>query len=87
MPTRESRSIDASQGPGDAGSQGGPDSRELRGRLWGAGGIAGGRRYNDEIKKITTQRRYAFNNPVRFVATRLRRSPPSIGILPNRHSS
>ena len=23
--------------------------------------------YNDEVKKITTQRRYAFNNPVRFV--------------------
>jgi CO/xanthine dehydrogenase Mo-binding subunit len=35
--------------------------------VWGAGSIAGGAQYNDEIKKITTQRRYAFNNPVRFV--------------------
>ena len=35
--------------------------------VWGAGGIAGGVQYNDAIKKITKQRRYAFNNPVRFV--------------------
>jgi len=35
--------------------------------VWGAGSIAGGQQYNDEMKKITTQRRYAFNNPVRFV--------------------
>jgi len=35
--------------------------------VWGAGGISGGVQYNDEIKKITKQRRYAFNNPVRFV--------------------
>ena len=35
--------------------------------VWGAGSIAGGEQYNDEIKKITKQRRYAFNNPVRFV--------------------
>ena len=35
--------------------------------VWGAGGIAGGQQYNDDIKKITRQRRYAFNNPVRFV--------------------
>ena len=35
--------------------------------VWGAGSIAGGRQYSDEIKKITVQRRYAFNNPVRFV--------------------
>jgi CO/xanthine dehydrogenase Mo-binding subunit len=35
--------------------------------VWGAGSIAGGQQYNDEIKKITRQRRYAFNNPVRFV--------------------
>ncbi len=35
--------------------------------VWGAGGIAGGQQYNDDVKKITTQRRYAFNNPVRFV--------------------
>ena len=34
---------------------------------WGAGSIAGGAQYNDDIKKITTQRRYIFNNPVRFV--------------------
>src|SRR2546422_96092 len=35
--------------------------------VWGAGGISGGQQYNDEIKKITKHRRYAFNNPVRFV--------------------
>jgi xanthine dehydrogenase molybdenum-binding subunit len=35
--------------------------------VWGAGGVAGGRQYVDEVKKITKQRRYAFNNPVRFV--------------------
>jgi CO/xanthine dehydrogenase Mo-binding subunit/aerobic-type carbon monoxide dehydrogenase small subunit (CoxS/CutS family) len=35
--------------------------------VWGAGSVAGGQQYNDQIKKITKQRRYAFNNPVRFV--------------------
>lgn len=35
--------------------------------VWGAGGVAGGVQYNDAVKKITKQRRYAFNNPVRFV--------------------
>jgi CO/xanthine dehydrogenase Mo-binding subunit/aerobic-type carbon monoxide dehydrogenase small subunit (CoxS/CutS family) len=35
--------------------------------VWGAGSIAGGQQYNDEAKKITKQRRFAFNNPVRFV--------------------
>src|SRR5947208_11613494 len=34
--------------------------------VWGAGSISGGAQYNDEIKKITKHRRYAFNNPVRF---------------------
>src|SRR6202521_193382 len=34
--------------------------------VWGAGSISGGRQYVDEIKKITRQRRYIFNNPVRF---------------------
>jgi CO/xanthine dehydrogenase Mo-binding subunit len=34
---------------------------------WGAGSIAGGAQYNDDTKKITTHRRYIFNNPVRFV--------------------
>jgi xanthine dehydrogenase molybdenum-binding subunit len=35
--------------------------------VWGAGSVAGGLQYNDEIKKNTRQRRYSFNNPVRFV--------------------
>ncbi len=35
--------------------------------VWGAGSIAGGLQYNDPVKKTTKQRRYAFNNPVRFV--------------------
>jgi CO/xanthine dehydrogenase Mo-binding subunit/aerobic-type carbon monoxide dehydrogenase small subunit (CoxS/CutS family) len=34
--------------------------------VWGSGSIAGGQQYNDEMKKITKQRRHAFNNPVRF---------------------
>ncbi len=34
---------------------------------WGAGSIAGGAQYNDGLKALTTQRRYTFNNPVRFV--------------------
>ncbi len=34
--------------------------------MWGAGSISGGVQYNDEMKKITKHRRYAFNNPVRF---------------------
>ena len=35
--------------------------------VWGAGSVAGGIQYNDQVKKVTQQRRYAFNNPVRFV--------------------
>lgn len=35
--------------------------------VWGAGSIAGGQQYSDDVKKITTHKRYAFNNPVRFV--------------------
>jgi CO/xanthine dehydrogenase Mo-binding subunit/aerobic-type carbon monoxide dehydrogenase small subunit (CoxS/CutS family) len=35
--------------------------------VWGAGSISGGAQYQEEIKKITKHRRYAFNNPVRFV--------------------
>jgi CO/xanthine dehydrogenase Mo-binding subunit/aerobic-type carbon monoxide dehydrogenase small subunit (CoxS/CutS family) len=35
--------------------------------VWGAGSISGGQQYNEEVKKITLHRRYAFNNPVRFV--------------------
>jgi len=35
--------------------------------VWGAGSVAGGTQYSDEIKRITKHRRYAFNNPVRFV--------------------
>ena len=34
--------------------------------VWGAGSISGGAQYQEEIKKITKHRRYAFNNPVRF---------------------
>jgi putative selenate reductase molybdopterin-binding subunit len=35
--------------------------------VWGAGSISGGQQYNEAVKKITKHRRYAFNNPVRFV--------------------
>jgi putative selenate reductase molybdopterin-binding subunit len=34
--------------------------------VWGSGSIAGGQQYNEDVKKITKQRRRAFNNPVRF---------------------
>jgi xanthine dehydrogenase molybdenum-binding subunit len=34
--------------------------------VWGSGSVAGGRQYVDEVKKSTKQRRYIFNNPVRF---------------------
>ena len=42
-------------------------SHENCSAVWGAGSISGGAQYNEEIKKITKHRRYAFNNPVRFV--------------------
>jgi xanthine dehydrogenase molybdenum-binding subunit len=48
--------------------------------VWGAGSIAGGAQYNDELKKITKQRRYAFNNPVRFVG-----DPVAAVAATNRH--
>jgi CO/xanthine dehydrogenase Mo-binding subunit len=35
--------------------------------VWGSGSVAGGQQYSDEVKRITKHRRYAFNNPVRFV--------------------
>jgi CO/xanthine dehydrogenase Mo-binding subunit len=50
--------------------------------VWGAGSIAGGVQYNDEIKKITKQRRYAFNNPVRFVG-----EPVAAVAAVNRHTA
>jgi CO/xanthine dehydrogenase Mo-binding subunit len=48
--------------------------------VWGSGSTAGGRQYNDEIKKITRQRRYAFNNPVRFFG-----EPVAAVVATNRH--
>lgn len=35
--------------------------------VWGSGSVNGGRQYNDPTKEATVQRRYIFNNPVRFV--------------------
>ena len=40
--------------------------------VWGAGSVAGGVQYDDENKRITKQRRYIFNNPVRFVGEPVR---------------
>jgi CO/xanthine dehydrogenase Mo-binding subunit/aerobic-type carbon monoxide dehydrogenase small subunit (CoxS/CutS family) len=57
--------IDASQALGMPGVKA-VVSHENCKFVWGAGGVAGGVQYNDQIKKITQQRRYAFNNPVRF---------------------
>jgi xanthine dehydrogenase molybdenum-binding subunit len=50
--------------------------------VWGAGSIAGGIQYNDEMKKITKQRRYAFNNPVRFAG-----EPVAAVAATNRHQA
>src|SRR5438046_9930322 len=35
--------------------------------VWGAGSVAGGQQYNDDINKSTEHRRYACNNPGRSV--------------------
>src|SRR6202007_1859015 len=48
--------------------------------VWGAGSVSGGRQYVDEIKKITRQRRYVFNNPVRFFG-----EPVAAVVATNRH--
>src|SRR5262245_61608504 len=48
--------------------------------VWGAGSVAGGQQYNDETKKLTTQRRYIFNSPVRFVG-----DPVAAVAATNRH--
>src|SRR6185436_9290196 len=50
--------------------------------VWGAGSIAGGQQYNEEVKKITKQRRYAFNNPVRFAG-----DPVAAVAAVNRHTA
>src|SRR5690348_8666716 len=48
--------------------------------VWGSGSVSGGRQYVDEIKKITRQRRYVFNNPVRFFG-----EPVAAVVATNRH--
>src|SRR5262245_33565766 len=60
------RSIDVSKARALAGVKAVVTHENCR-YVWGAGSIAGGQQYNDEVKKITKQRRYAFNNPVRFI--------------------
>ena len=60
------RSIDVSKAKALPGVRGILTHENCR-VVWGAGSVAGGQQYNDAVKKITTQRRYAFNNPVRFV--------------------
>ena len=55
------------EGAGAARREGGHHARELHGRLGRRLDLPAAQQYNDEIKKITKQRRYAFNNPVRFV--------------------
>ena len=64
--TRASVKIDASKALALPGRQGGAHARELQRRL-GRRRRRGRRQYVEEVKKITKQRRYAFNNPVRFV--------------------
>jgi xanthine dehydrogenase molybdenum-binding subunit len=48
--------------------------------IWGSGSISGGRQYVDEVKKITKQKRYVFNNPVRFYG-----EPVAAVVATNRH--
>jgi putative selenate reductase molybdopterin-binding subunit len=60
------KSIDVSKAAGMAGVKA-IVTHENCSVVWGAGSIAGGVQYNEQMKKITKQRRYAFNNPVRFV--------------------
>jgi CO/xanthine dehydrogenase Mo-binding subunit len=48
--------------------------------VWGSGSVAGGRQYVDEIKKTTRQKRYIFNNPVRFYG-----EPVAAVVATNRH--
>src|ERR1700681_3780691 len=48
--------------------------------VWGSGSVSGGRQYVDEIKKVTRQRRYVFNNPVRFFG-----EPVAAVVATNRH--
>jgi xanthine dehydrogenase molybdenum-binding subunit len=48
--------------------------------VWGSGSISGGRQYVDEVKKITKQKRYVFNNPVRFYG-----EPVAAVVATNRH--
>ena len=55
------------QGQALPGVKSDPHPRELSGGVGRRSEIAGGQQYNDEVKKITKQRRYVFNNPVRFV--------------------
>ena len=48
--------------------------------VWGSGSVSGGRQYIDEIKKTTRQKRYVFNNPVRFFG-----EPVAAVVATNRH--
>src|SRR3984893_12675497 len=48
--------------------------------IWGSGSVSGGRQYVDEVKKITRQKRYVFNNPVRFFG-----KPVAAVVATNRH--
>jgi xanthine dehydrogenase molybdenum-binding subunit len=60
------RSIDVSKAKGMPGVKA-VLTHETTQVVWGAGSVAGGQQYSDEVKKNTKQRRYIFNNPVRFV--------------------
>src|SRR5258707_9370264 len=48
--------------------------------VWGSGSVSGGRQYIDKIKKPTRQKRYVFNNPVRFFG-----EPVAAVVATNRH--
>ena len=55
------------EGAGAARREGDPHARELHRSSGAPARSPAAQQYNDEVKKITKQRRYAFNNPVRFV--------------------
>ena len=60
------RSIDVSKAKALAGVKA-VVTHENASVVWGAGSVAGGVQYSDPIKQTTKQKRFAFNNPVRFV--------------------
>ena len=65
--TRASAASTSSKALRAARREGGHHARELHASSGAPARSPAAQQYNDEVKKITKHRRYAFNNPVRFV--------------------